>query len=1083
MRALAIPLQRPVGTGAVYVLLLLLGLAAARNLPLSLAPEVEEPALVVQSIWPDASPRLVEAELTARLESLVQSLPHVTEVSSLSARGTAEVEVRFEPGTRIDRMEVLLRDRLAALRPDLPEDVLAPEVTPLVPDELDQGTFVVIRATAPRTPAALQAELEEKVLPLLLAVPGVSGGAVYGGPRGEIRVDLSPDAVAAGRVDGPKAGRALGEVGGREQLGAERREGYRLPVVWERPDVGAAEVARQVVGRAGARPVQLRDVSEVTAGWEEPRRIARVDGAPAVQLVLEREQGTNVLSVARAVRAALGDCEATLPGEFGLEILYDQSETIGRELRTLFRRALFSVISILAVLFLVERSVRAGLVVVLTLVFAALLTFLLFRAFGIGLDLVTLAGITLAFGMAVDNSIVVFENAVARGARGSNPVRILAATREVLFPLLAATGTTAIVLLPFLYLSGDLRRFYLPFALSVALSLVASLLVALTLTPLLARWALRGVPDRGSDTRVGATRLAAYREAAAHRRLASFGRPGSSGRLASFGRNSIESIVLALGRFGRGLRGVYLRSLDPGLRRPLLYAVPAFLLFAGSVWVFREWIDRGAYFPPGGDTGLRVGLALPRGAPTARTDELLRNFESLVLEHPLRAQGFVEHVEVSAMDNYGSVHVRLRSAVVGSAIPQVLKDELTQRAATLSGVDVSVSGYGPGFSSGTSQVSPSYQLRLRGPDFVRLEQLAEDVGSRLGRHPRVRDIDTNASSWQASNESELYVVPDRDVMDRFGITQQDLAEALGPILAGDLARTQLRDDDGEILARVRWSEGVPLEPQDLERVFLPAASGARVPLGELVRIEERPVQREIRRRDQRYERNVSFDFRGPRRVGNRYVESFLEGTELPAGYTLEDGLGFSLSRKDEREVVWALLLALALVYLVSAALFESLVLPFVALLSVPLSFTGIVLLFWATGDPFDRTAYIGLVLLAGIAINSALLLVHRAGRLHRHGLAPGDAARRAARERLRPILLTTATSVAGLVPLTVAAEAGAGDAWRSLALSASAGLIASAIVTLWIVPVLFTLFVRVRSRARRTPFIPIPLALREEPGH
>ncbi|MEZ4648541.1 MAG: efflux RND transporter permease subunit [Candidatus Eisenbacteria bacterium] len=1072
MRALALPLRRPVGTGAVYLLLLLLGLAAMRDLPLSLAPEVEEPALVVQSIWPDASPRLVESELTARLESLVQSLPHVTEVSSLSARGTAEVEVRFEPGTRMDRMEVLLRDRLAALRPDLPEDVLAPEVTPLVPDELDQGTFLVIRATAPRTPAALQTELEAKVLPLLLAVPGVSGGAVYGGPRSEIRVDLAPDAVAAGRVDAPRAGSALREVGGRVQLGAERREGYRLPVVWERPDVGPVAVAGQVVGRAGERPVQLRDVSDVTSGWEDPRRIARVDGEPAVQVVLEREQGTNVIAVARAVRAALERCESSLSGEFDLEILYDQSETIGRELRTLFRRALFSILSILGVLFVALRSLRAGFVVVLTLIFAALVTFLLFRTFGIGLDLVTLAGITLAFGMAVDNSIVVFENAVARGARGASLVRVLAATREVLFPLLAATGTTAIVLLPFLYLSGDLRRFYLPFALSVGLSLVASLVVALSLTPLLARWALRATPSsvNPSESPVEPASMVAGARVG----------PNLQGTRAAEG---LRSVSRALGRIGSALPSLYLRSLGPGLRHPLLYAVPALLLFAGSIWVFREWIDRGAYFPPGGDTGLRVGLVLPRGAPTARTDELLRTFETLVLEHPLRAQGFVEHVEVSAMDNYGSVNVRLRSAVVGSAIPQVLKDELTQRAATLSGVDVSVSGYGPGFSSGTSQVSPSYQLRLRGPDFLRLEQLAEDVGSRLARHPRVRDIDTNSSSWQASNESELYVVPDRDVMDRFGITQQDLASALGPVLAGDLSRTELRDEKGEILARVRWSDGVPLEPQDLRRVFLPSPSGARVPLADLVRIEERPVQREIRRRDQRYERNVSFDFRGPRRVGNRYVESFLEGTRLPAGYTLEDGLGFSLSRKDEREVVWALLLAMVLVYLVSAALFESLVLPFVALLSVPLSFTGIVLLFWATGDPFDRTAYIGLVLLAGIAINSALLLVHRAGRLHRRGLAPAEAARRAARERLLPILLTTATSVAGLVPLTVAAEAGAGDSWRSLALSASAGLIASAVVTLWVVPVLFTLFVRVRSAVRRPPHLSTPLVLREEPGH
>ena len=1049
MRTLAFPLRRPVGTGAAYVLLLLLGIVALQGLPLSLSPEVEEPALGVRVLWPDASPRLLESEVTSRLESIAQELPSVTEVSSFSSRGAAEVEVRFEPGTPMDRTEVLLRDRLAALRPLLPEDVLAPEVVQLIPDELDQGTFFVVRATAPRTPAALQAELEDRVLPSLLSIPGVSGGAVFGGPRAEIRVDLDPDAAAGGRIDAGRASTALREVGGTEQLGAERWQGFRVPLVWDRPGVGTSEVGGRIVERAGSRPVRLSDVATVTAGWEAPRRIARVDGQPAVQIVLEREPGTNVIEVAGRVRTALDAVNAALPGGFGLEILYDQSETIGRELLTLLRRALFSVLAILAVLFVVERSWRAGLVVVLTLFFAALATFLLFRLAGIGLDLVTLAGIALAFGMAVDNSIVVFENALSR-ARGSNdPVRILAATREVLFPLLAATATTAVVLLPFLYLSGDLRRFYLPFALSVALSLVASLFVALTLTPLLARWALRKRGSRAGERQRGLGHLA---RAVAPARIG-----------VSRGAGSIQTVVFR----------IYEATLRPGLRRPWLYALPAFLLFAGAIWVFRERIDRGAYFPPGGDTGLRVGLVLPSGAPAALTDRLVREFEELVLDHPLRAQGFVEHVEVSVADNYGGVHVRLHPAVAGSVIPQVLKDELTQKAATLSGVDVSVSGYGPGFSSGSSQVTPVYQLRLRGPDFLRLEALAEDVGARLARHPRVRDVDTNASSFQASNETALFVVPKTDRLDRLGITTEALVQALGPILAGDLSRMRLRDEEGELLARVRWSDGEPVEPQELARTFVTLPSGARVALGDLVRIEERPVQQEIRRRDQRYERNVSFDFRGPRRVGNRYVESFLEGTVLPTGYTLEDGLGFTLTKSEEHEVVWALLLALALVYLVSAALFESLVLPFVALLSVPLSFTGIVLLFWTTGDPFDRTAYIGLVLLAGIAINNSLLLVHRAGRLHRRGAPPAEAARRAAVERLRPILLTTATSVAGLVPLTVAAAEGAGDAWRALALSASAGILASALVTLWVVPALFTLLVRGRERALR-PRLSLP---------
>lgn len=1029
MRAMALPLRRPVGTGAVYALLLLLGVGAAADLPISLAPAVEEPALLVRVAWPDASPRLVAAEVTTRLEEIAEEMPAVVGVRSRSVRGLSEVEIRFEPGTRVDRSEVLLRDRIVGLRSLLPAEIGVPEILPLLPPELDQGTFFVLRASAPRSAASLQAELEDRVLPSLLAVPGVAGGAVYGGPRDEIRVDLDPGAAGIGRIDAPRARRALSEVGGTQAIGAGQRDQFSLPFVWRRSAPDAAAVAAQVVDQAGSRPVRLGEVARVAAGWEEPRRLSRVDGQAAVQIVLERAPGTNVLTVAREVRAMLPRAEATLGPGASLDVLHDQSETLGRELRSLCARALFSILAILIVLLVAERSWRAGAIVTLSLVFSALASFILFRLAGLGLDLVTLAGITLAFGMAVDNSIVVFENAQARagsGLRVSAMVRILAATREVLFPLLAAAATTAVVLLPFLYLGGSLRRFYVPFALSVVLSLTASLVVALTLTPLLTHWALAS----GGDSWL------------AHR---------------------IRSLPVAQGitHTGAVLRARaerwFVGSLEPGLRRPWLSILPAFLLFALSLWVFREEIDRGSYFPPGGDSGVRVGLLLPRGTPTAVTDALVRDFETLLLAHPFRSRGLLAHVEAYAADNSGGVHARLHPAAVGTVVPQVLQDLLTERAATLSGVDVSVSGYGPGFSSGSSQVTPSYQLRLAGPDFLRLEALAADLGERLARHPRVRDVDTNAASWQASGETELVVLPDDSTLDRLGVSRRELEGALTPLLAGDLSRTRLRSETGEVLARLRWSDGTPLEPASLARTFLTRADGTRIGLADLVSIEERPVQAEILRRDQRYERLLSFDFRGPRRVGNRYVESFLAGTDLPSGYTVEDGLTFRLREEEEREVLAALLFALALVFLVAAALFESFVLPFVALLSVPLSFIGIVALFWANGDPFDRTAYVGLVLLTGIAINNALLFVHRAGRLRARGLPPMDAARRAVRERARPILLTTATSVAGLVPLSVAAEAGAGDAWRALALSASAGLVASAVATLWVVPPLFTL--------------------------
>jgi HAE1 family hydrophobic/amphiphilic exporter-1 len=230
------------------------------------------------------------------------------------------------------------------------------------------------------------------------------------------------------------------------------------------------------------------------------------------------------------------------------------------------------------------------------------------------------------------------------------------------------------------------------------------------------------------------------------------------------------------------------------------------------------------------------------------------------------------------------------------------------------------------------------------------------------------------------------------------------------------------------------------------------------------------VQREIQRRNQEYERMISFEFRGPGRVGNRYLKSFLEGTEVPPGYTLEESRGVFLTSREEQQIYLALLLALLLIFMVSAALFESLVLPFVAILSVPLSFVGVALAFWLADESFDRTAYIGLILLAGIAINNALLLVHRAGALHRKTRRVMESARRAAVERFRPILLTTVTSVAGLAPLIWGVDPEGAASWRTLAIAATAGLLTSAVCTLLVVPPLFSLFV---GRGRTPAALPV----------
>lgn len=1018
MRALALPLHRPVGTAAIFAALVLLALAALRSLPLSLAPDLTEPELVVQLSWPNATPETMEAIVTTKVEAEAQQLRGVTNVASVSGLGWAEIRVEFQRGTRMDRAEVFLRERLAALQDQLPPNLAPPQVTTTRSNQDDGGRFFVLRAGGPRTPESLRRVLEDVVAPRLAAVPGVSAVQVYGGGERELHIDVDQRGVERGQVTAAGLAAAVEGVGGSRSLGAVRRGSQRVPLILVRPEPRAENIRSRPAGGDAQRPIAAGEIAEVRDGWRDPRRLGRVNGDAAVQLVIEREPGTNVLRVANAVRSALAALAPQLPRDVGIETLYDQSSRIQDELRALARRSSASVLAVFVVLVLSIGRIRAPLAVLGSVWCSGLMTFLLFRATGLGLNLVTLSGLALAFGMAVDSSIVLLQS-IAQNVRGERTIpRLVAALRQVLLPLLAGTLTTAVVMVPFLYLTGDLRTYYLPFVLAVCLSLLASFFVGIALTPLLARGAL--------------------------------GRAGAPGA-------SVGASILRLARRLRlpSIERLYAPLLDGVLRRPWVPLAGAAVALAASIWLFQTHVGRGSLFASDPDTGIRVSVVLQRGADLEQTDALVQRFERHALEHPFRLQRYIAQVQAFVADNRGYLDVRFDPAVALTNVPATLQQELIAQAAAISGAEVSVSGYGPGFSSSRAQTTPAYQFTLRGPDYAQLGEFAAGLGRRLAREPRVREIDINAAAFTVESATDLALVPDRERMARLGLRMADLVGGIQPAIAGEMGDRTLQGPEGDVPARIRYAGGQALTREQLLASFQRTAGGVAVPFATVLRVDERPVLPEIRRDRQQYERHVTFDYRGPRPVANAFVRAFLRGTDVPPGYSVEDGLGIFLTRREERQLGVALGLAFVLVYMVAAALFESLRLPFVALLALPLGFIGIAITFWATRTPFDRAAYVGLILLAGIAINSALLLVHRAGSLLRRGLSSAAAIRRAALERCRPIVMTTATSLAGLLPLAWAGDAGAADTWRGLALAACSGLTAAALATLAVVPALF----------------------------
>jgi multidrug efflux pump subunit AcrB len=492
--------------------------------------------------------------------------------------------------------------------------------------------------------------------------------------------------------------------------------------------------------------------------------------------------------------------------------------------------------------------------------------------------------------------------------------------------------------------------------------------------------------------------------------------------------------------------------------------VSAFLLLAVSAWLFWEEIPRGRTWAGLGDqTFLNVQIAMPPGAELERTDEIARRIESRlgeILE--------VDRYATRVGPGHASIHINFPDSLAATRVPLAVKERLVAHSRTFGGAAVGVYGFGPGFQGGGGG-PPSYGLELKGYDYGELERIADDLTKRLKRFPRIREVDADAAGhwFERERETELVLTPDRERLAVYNFTAEELLERMAAYSGGEMTR-DVAIVAGEEIDLSLKIEGA--EKADVDALLdLALAKGARAPVrvGDLASVRGRTTTGRIVREDQQYERIVTYEFRGPRKLGDRVRDAVVAATVLPAGYELEAERSFWEYEEGEKgQLALVVALALALVYMVTAALFESLKAPLVVLAAVPLALIGVFLLYFLIDETFTREAWIGVVMMAGIVVNNAILVVDRIGALRRGADGPvlslHEAAVRGTLDRVRPILMTTGTTVLGLLPLVLFTEPGTEGLWRALALATIGGLVASTLLVLVTIP---ALYVVVRPRA------------------
>ena len=1062
---------RPVMVTMIYLVLTILGVVAWQKIPIELLPNTSLPRLTVNAIWSGASAEALEAFVTSPLEGEIQQVRGVETVNSTSsADGRATVNVTFSRNTDMEFTRLELSERLAALARDrFPAGAQRPTITPYIPEALaeQQTEFLRYRVTGPYQMEALIEHIEDVIQPAIQAVEGVSMVTIYGASRRQIVLVMDEPKIAALGLTPAIISQALRDIEFWREVGAvQEGDMVRTVVIRQRAD-SLIDLRRVILLSNGGRIIRVSDVAEVYDTFREPTRYDRIDGFPAVSFGVTREPRTNAVAVADRVKARVDSLQSLHPQGVRLILQIDESKAIKTQLTDLRNRSLMSAAIIFIVLLLFLQSFRSAFIVFSTIAFSVLITLNLMFAVGYTLNVLSLMALAMGFGIVVDTAIVVLENIYRRWRLGEAPDYAAEhGSREVVLAILAGTLTTIVVFIPFVYLQGELRIFYLPLAIIVGFSQIASLFVAFTFIPALAARLLRARNAERDVRPVGAA-------IGIGGRFVPDAPVGAGAGVGIGGHDGMEPPTEA----ESSRRPFYVRAyaglLGVTLRFPWVSVLIVALMLGGSYYLFNKYVQRqmrwGNWASQRSVVSVRINM--PQGEELERTDEIARYFD-----YRLRRLEGVESFTTMVMPRQAAITVYFPDSLEYTAVPQIVYDQLVAYGLSFAGPSLSVTGSGKSFNTGGGGgMAGNQTISVYGYNYEKVREIAEDVGERLGRIARVHDVDASATGgWGGERAVELVVRVDRERLAMHDVTAEDVVRKVAAAVRGTVGGGSIRlaGEDIELEAKLDGYETFDL--LQLENLMLRASTGQEVRLIDVARIEERRVLSTIARQNQRYQRTVRYEFRGPQKLADRIRKQIVAETIVPDGYSVIGESPYNFSREEEKQIYGVLAISIILIFMVTAALFESLRQPLCVLLTIPMALIGVFLLFFYVNASFTREAYIGVIMMGGIVVNNSILLIDRVNQIRAHGLlALEDAIVQGTLDRVRPILMTTVVTITGLLPLVLFSESPDSNIWNALGFALIGGLTSSTLLVLSVTPALYYLFERRKEKRRLARLVPV----------
>ncbi len=1008
--------NKPITTLMVFVAVVVMGIYSLVQIPVDLYPEMDPPFVSIMTTYAGANASDIETNVTRTIEDALNTVDNLKEITSTSSDNLSVINLEFEWETNLDESTNDIRDVIDRIYDFLPEGAERPQIfkfnTSMMP-------IVFYAVTAGESYPGLEKILDEKIINPLNRIEGIGSIGLMGAPRRVVYVDTDPQLLDAYNLTIEQIGNAIAAENmnlpsGNIKMG---KIDYQLRVQGEFSTSGRIE--NLVVGNLAGKPVYIHDVAVVRDSLKDLSLDEKINQQTGLRMFVMKQSGANTVKVAREVRANIEELQQELPPDIKINLIMDTSEFIKGSVNNLSQTLMFALLFVvLVVLFFLGRW-RATFIIVLTIPISLIVAFLYLFITGSSINVISLTSLSIAIGMVVDDAIVVLENITRHVERGATPREAaIYATNEVWMAVIITTLVVVAVFFPLTLVGGMTGVIFNQLGWIVSITVVTSTLAAITLTPMLASKFLK------------------------------LRKPKKKEKSISYG-NTIGRSLDALDNF-------YERTLRWALRHKTVTLLFALFIFAGSLFLLK--FIHTDFMPESDESRMQAEIELQTGTRVEETIKTTRYLENVIREKFPEVQvmaassgsddeGGLFSLFTTTGSNMINFMMRLSDVEDRERSVWDIAAELREEIAALPEViNFSVSTSSQGFGGTTNTVD----VEIYGYDFNKTNVLAEEVRRRLETIPGAIDVQVS----RKNDKPELQFSFDRDKLALHGLTTAQVSTSIRNRISGMIA-SQYKEEGEEYDIRIRLKEEFRNSLTDLEELTIVTPTGARVKVKELGKVDEywSPPNIEHKRRERIVTVSAKPDRVALGELASR-IDAELEDLDIPQETLLNIGGAYEDQQESFMDLGLLMVISLILVFIVMASQFESFTMPFVIMFSIPFAFTGVLLALFITGTTLSLVAALGAVLLIGIVVKNGIVLIDFTNLMRDRGLELYEAIAVSGKSRLRPVLMTAATTILGMLPLALSTGEGA-ELWRPMGITVIGGLVFSTLVTMVVVPVMY----------------------------